>query len=195
MIFLNGAGPTGNTFLFTSAVESEGKTTMALQLAAMLGTKGKRVLVADAHWQRPMLGHMLDVADRPGLTDLLQTGGRHEDVVVQDARLPRVSVLPRGTKNLDLVQQGFEERMRALLDRARMGFDYVLLDGAPATSGPEVLLLNPMVDGVLLIVACGRTQQSQIAAAQRAVEHSAGKLTGVILNRVPRYLPDYYRTV
>jgi capsular exopolysaccharide synthesis family protein len=194
MIFLNGAGPGGNTFLFTSAVESEGKTTMALQLAAMLGTKGHPVLVVDAHWQRPTLGRMLDVVDRPGLTDLLQTGGRHEDVVVHDARLPRVSVLPRGTRTLDLVQ-GFEERMRAVLDRARKSFDFVLLDGAPAASGPEVLLLNRMVDGVLLVIACDRTQRSQIAAAQRAVEQSAGKVIGVILNRVPRYLPAYYRTL
>jgi Mrp family chromosome partitioning ATPase len=90
---------------------------------------------------------------------------------------------------------GFEERMRALLDRARKSFDFVLLDGAAAASGPEVLLLNPIVDGVLLVIACDRTQQSQVAAAQRAVEQNGGKCIGVILNRVPRYLPDYYRTV
>jgi Mrp family chromosome partitioning ATPase len=194
MIFLNGTGPEGNTLLFTSAVDSEGKTTMALQLAAMLGTKGKQVLLADVHWQRPTLGRMLGVGERPGLTDILQKGGGHEDLVVRDARLPRVSVLPRGTKTLDLVQ-GFEDGLRALLDRVRKSFDFVLLDGAPAAAGPEVLLLNPMVAGVLLVVACDRTQQSQIAAAQRAVEQNGGKCIGVILNRVPRYLPDYYRTV
>lgn len=91
--------------------------------------------------------------------------------------------------------RGFEDRMRAVLDRARKSFDFVLLDGAPAAAGPEVLLLNPMVDGVLLVIACDRTQQSHIGAAQRAVEQNGGKHIGVILNRVPRYLPDYYRTV
>jgi Mrp family chromosome partitioning ATPase len=194
MIFLNGTGPEGNTFLLTSAVDSEGKTTMALQLAAMLGTRGKQVLLADVHWQRPTLGRVMGLAERPGLTDVLQTGGGHEALVVRDARLPQVSVLPRGTRSLDLVR-GFEDRMRALLDRARKSFDFVLLDGPPAASGPEVLVLNPMVDGVLLVIACDRTQQDQVTAARGTVEQNGGKLAGVILNRVPRYLPEYYRTL
>jgi succinoglycan biosynthesis transport protein ExoP len=194
MIFLNGAGPVGNTFLFTSAVESEGKTTMALHLAAMLATKGKQVLLVDVHWQRPALGRIFGVAERPGLTNLQETGGRPEDLLVQDGRLPRVSVLPRGTRNVDLVQ-GFEDRMRATLGGVKGTFDFVLLDGGPTASGPEVLVLNPMVDGVLLVIACGRTQQNQVIAARGTVEQHGGKLAGVILNRVPRYLPEYYRTL
>lgn len=194
MIFLDGAEPDRKTFLFTSALESEGKTTMALHLAAMLATKGKQVLLADVHWQRPTLSRILGVAERPGLTNVLESGGPHEALVVQDSRLPRLSVLPRGTKNLNLIQ-GVEAPLRAILDRARAAFDFVLLDGAPATSGPEVLILSRMVDGVVLVAACDQTQQTQIATARRAVEQHSGKLVGVVLNRVPRYLPDYYRTL
>ncbi len=195
MIYLDGADPGPKTFLFTSAIDSEGKTTMALNFAAMLATKGKRVLLADVHWQRPTLGRILGVGERPGLTDLLETGGGHEELLVQDAKLPRLFVLPRGTGNADLLQGKAEDRMRALLERAREAFDFVLLDGASAASGPDVLILSRMLDAVLLVIACDRTQQTQVAAAQHTLAQHAGKRVGVILNRVPRYLPDYYRTV
>jgi capsular exopolysaccharide synthesis family protein len=195
MLCLDGAETDQKTFLFTSAIESEGKTTMALNFAAMLATRGKRVLLADVHWQRPTLGRILGVAERPGLTDLLETGVGHEQLLVQDTKLPRLFVLPSGTRNVALVQGEVEDRMRALLQRVRETFDFVLLDGASAASGPDVLILNRMVDGVLLVIACDRTQQTQVAAARRTLAQHAGKRVGVILNRVPRYLPDYYRTV
>jgi protein-tyrosine kinase len=183
------------SFLFTSAIESEGKTTMALNFAAMLATRGKRVLLADVHWQRPTLGRMLGVSDRAGLTDLLETGGRHEDLLVQDTRLPQLFVLPRGTRSMELLQGKAADRMRALVEGARKTFDFVLLDGASTASGPDVLILDRMVDGVLLVIACDQTQQTQLAAARRTLAQHPGTRVGVLLNRVPRYLPDYYRTV
>jgi protein-tyrosine kinase len=183
------------SFLFTSAIESEGKTTMALNFAAMLATTGKRVLLADVHWQRPTLSRMLGVSDRPGLTDLLETGGRHEDLLVPDPTLPQLFILPGGTRSMVLLQGKAADRMRALVEGARKTFDFVLLDGTSTASGPDVLILDRMVDGVLLVIACDRTQQTQLAAARRTLAQHAGTRVGVVLNRVPRYLPDYYRTV
>jgi capsular exopolysaccharide synthesis family protein len=194
MIELDGA-KNAKSFLLTSAIESEGKTTMALNFAAMLAARGQRVLLADVHWQRPTLGRMLGVSDRRGVTDLLEAGGGHEDLLVQDAKLPQLSVLPRGTRDMVLLQGKAEERMRALVERAKSSFDYVFLDGASAASGPDVLILDRLVDAVLLVIACDRTQQTQVAAARQTLAQHAGTRVGVILNRVPRYLPDYYRTV
>jgi capsular exopolysaccharide synthesis family protein len=195
MIRLDGAQTDAKSFLFTSAIESEGKTTMALNFAGMLAARGQRVLLADVHWQRPTLGRMLGVSDRRGVTDLLEAGGAHEDLLVQDARLPQLSVLPRGTRDMLLLQGRAEERMRALLERVKSSFDYVFLDGASAASGPDVRILDRLVDAVLLVIACDRTQQTQVAAARQTMAQHAGTRVGVILNRVPRYLPDYYRTV
>lgn len=194
-IFLDETNADAKTFLFTSAIEAEGKTTMALHFAAMLATKGKRILLVDVHWRRPSLDRIFGVAERPGLGDLVETGEGHEESPVQDSRLPQLFVLPRGTRNTDLLDGAARERLGAFLQRQRREFDFVFLDAAPTASGPEVLLLNPMVDGVLLVVACDRTQRAQVAAARRAIETRAGKLVGVVLNRVPSYLPAYYRTV
>jgi Mrp family chromosome partitioning ATPase len=194
MLFLGGANADDKAFLLASAVESEGKTTMALHLSAMLATREKRVLLADVHWQRPTLGRVMGVAGRPGLTDLLHSGGDLEKLFVPDARLPRLSVLPRGTAGLGL-QDGLEERLASLLHRVKGAFDFVFLDGGPVSSGSEALIPSRVADGVVMVTACDRTQQTQVAAAQQTLAQHGGKLAGVILNRVPRYLPDYYRTV
>lgn len=194
MIFLDEANADSKTFLVTSALPGEGKTTMALHLAAMLATKGRRVLLIDVHWTRPSLGRVFGVAERPGMTDLVEGGGRHEDLLIQDSRLPQLFVLPRGARDAGLFDNAAGDRMGAFLQRVRGEFDFILLDAAPTASGADVLVLNRLVDGVLLVVACDRTQRTQVAAAGRAIEKHAGKLVGVILSRVPRYLPAYYNT-
>lgn len=194
MIFLDPSNASSNVFLLTSAVAAEGKTTMALHLGAMLATQGKRVLLADLHWRTPSLSRVLGVDDRPGITDLLQTGSRYEEILIQDTRLPQLFVLPRGARSAALLDNAATDSMGALMKRVKGEFEFVLLDAAPTASGPDVLVLNRFADGVLLVLACDRTQRSEATAARQAVEKHAGKLAGVILNRVPRYLPAYYST-
>jgi uncharacterized protein involved in exopolysaccharide biosynthesis len=187
-IFLDKTNADGKTFLFTSAVEAEGKTTMALHFAAMLATKGKRVLLVDVHWRRPSLSRFFGIAEQPGLTDLIESDGRHEDPLVQDSRLPQLFVLPRGTRNADLLDSVAHERLGAFLQRVRGEFDFILLDAAPTASGPEVLIFNPMVDGVLLVVASiGRNGRWR----RRARRKTCRQTVGVILVGYPP--PAYYR--
>lgn len=191
---LDPANADRKTLLITSAAQGEGKTTMALHLGALLGSRGERVLLVDAHWGRPALGRILGVEERQGLTDLLAADVRDEDVLAPNSRLPTLSVLPGGTRKRDLFDTAAADRLGAFLKRMRVRFDFVLLDSAPTSSGSEALALSRIVDGVLLVVKCDGTQRSEVAASRAAIEQHAGKIVGVILSRVPGYLPAHYRT-
>ena len=62
------------SFLFTSAIPSEGKTFTSLNFASSLARHGRRTLIIDADLREPSLNAVLlkdDAKEIPGLTDLL----------------------------------------------------------------------------------------------------------------------------
>lgn len=184
-----------SSYLISSACDAEGKTTVSLHLAARLAASGKRTLLVDAHWRRPTIGRLLGVSDRRGLADLLSVGSGYHELLVTQQDLPGLRILPAGVDHPPLFDRDVVERLKELFSRARQEFEFVLVDGGPTSSGPEALAVARAVDGVLLVVVCDRTQQAEAVAAQDDIGRFGGELVGVVLNRVPNYLPRYYRSL
>jgi Mrp family chromosome partitioning ATPase len=49
--------------------------------------------------------------------------------------------------------------------------------------GPEATALARHCDGSVLVVAAGKTSQSEIGAARRQIERVGGQVVGLVLNR------------
>jgi Mrp family chromosome partitioning ATPase len=62
--------PAARTIMVPSAVEREGKSTTAANLAVALARAGQRVVLVDLDLRRPFLHHFFDRDNRLGLTDV-----------------------------------------------------------------------------------------------------------------------------
>ena len=60
------------TLIVTSSGPSEGKSTLAVNLAAVIAQGGRRVVLLDADLRRPALHRYLGIPNRKGLTDLFR---------------------------------------------------------------------------------------------------------------------------
>jgi Mrp family chromosome partitioning ATPase len=193
-LFLDPGNAERKTFLLSSAVAQEGKTITTLNLGVALAIRDRKVLVVDAHLRSPRLGEHLGLQRDPGLLDLLAADGFTGDGVAPDPDLPGLRALPRGEGQEKILNAASWARLAAFLQQARKRFDFILIDGPSVAAGVEPLTLGQMADGILLVVAADQTQRSELLTARNLLQKNGGHIAGVILNKIPKYLPAYYTT-
>ena len=72
--------------------------------------------------------------------------------------------------------------LQLLFDSLRRDHSLIILDCA-SRMGPEATALARYCDGSVLVVAAGKTSQSEIASARRQIERVGGQVVGLVLNR------------
>ena len=177
------------TIVVTSAVASEGKSTVAANLAVTLEQSGRRVLLISADLRRPMVENMLEVPSKPGLVEVLAREVPLEETLHGVGRL---TVLPSGRHHnaaTDLLQA---PTMRTILQQAKTSYDVTIIDTPPVLAVADVLGLASMVDGLVMVVAVAETSEAQVVDAADQLRASGGTLLGVVLNRSGGTAPQYY---
>ena len=186
-------GDTSKVILITSCLEAEGKSTLALNLAASFAQTGSRVLLVDADLRRPMLHRHRAYPSLPGLATALSG----QDAVAAhevSAALPTLELL----SGVELPPFPSEllgsRRMAQLIEEWRAAYDYVILDSPPVLPVTDAVLLSQYCDVTLLVA---RHRQTTRQALRRGVEalqrQSAAPVpVGVVLNGVARSSGEFY---
>jgi capsular exopolysaccharide synthesis family protein len=171
--------------MVSSSVPSEGKTTLAINLAIALVEAGNRVTVVEADLRRPKVVEYLDLVSGAGVTNLLAGRADVEDVI-QVLRGGGLRVLAAGPTAPNPSRLLGSSQMAVLLDKLRGDNDYVLVDAAPLLPVADSRGLAAHVDGVLLSVRHGSTTRDQLAEAAGALDSVGATTLGVVLNMVPQ---------
>lgn len=130
-----------------------------------------------------------EASDTPTLFDALRRGLPLSDATnpVQDAPNLQWARLAPGPRPL-LTLGG--ERLQSLLDMLRATHPVIVLD-TPSCEAPEAAAVSRYCDGSVLVVAAGRTTQSEIETAKTLIERLGGQTVGVVLNRERSVMPSW----
>ena len=166
--------------MIASAVAGEGKTLTSSNLALTLSESYKRrVLLIDADLRRPSLHSVFCVDGMTGLSEGLGAPVDQHFPVHQVS--PFLTVLPAGRPTADPMAGLTSERMRRLIEEARAGFDWVIVDTPPVGLLPDGHLLTAMVDGAILVVKAGETPYPVVLRALESLGRD--RILGVVLNQ------------
>ena len=178
----------------TSCGPGEGKSTTALNLAIVLATQSKRVLLIDADLRKPTIAQRLKMppTDQPGLSRFLS-----DDTVVPEEcvqRVPEVAGLDViGVQEIppfpsELLGQG---RLEDLLAWARDHYDYVLIDTPPVLLVTDALIIATHCDTLLIVVRIGVAQKRALRRIRQDLAKYPGKQAGIVVNALP-HADTYY---
>ena len=153
------------TVLLTSALHGEGKTEVTAALGLVLAQAGQRTWLVSADMRWPRLHELFDVAQTPGLAEVLASARQDRDNTAAEmagarkkpprSREPdsgRLHVLASGRRPPDPAQLLASDALDAFFDEIKESdYDYVLLDGPPLLGLVDSQVLAQRVDGVILV--------------------------------------------
>jgi capsular exopolysaccharide synthesis family protein len=189
------AQATLRTILITSPGDREGKSTVALNLAAALAEKGKEsVLLLEADLRRPTLAHELGLPLASGLSQCKRTELGLLSVICKVEPLGFYFVPAGGTVS-NPVELLNSEWFAQGVENLASCFDWVLIDSPPVIPVVDAVSLRDRADASLVVVRAGLTQQAAIDEAIRVLrpDHVCGVLLNGVENFDRRYA-GYYRS-
>jgi capsular exopolysaccharide synthesis family protein len=178
----------------TSCGPGEGKSTTALNLAVVLATQSKRVLLIDADLRKPTIAQRLKMpaTDQPGLSRFLSdVTVRPEECIQKVPEVAGLDVIPVQEVPpfpSELLGQG---RLEELLAWSRDYYDYVLIDTPPVLLVTDALIIATHCDTLLVVVRIGVAQKRALRRIRQDLAKYPGKQTGIVVNALP-HADTYY---
>jgi Mrp family chromosome partitioning ATPase len=152
------------------------------------------VLLVDADLRRSRVAAALGLGDRalPGLADFVSRAGKSlADVTVKPGAFG-FALLPAGRAAESVHRIVRSARLDQMIAEAREQYDFVLLDTPPLVPVFDAAVLSRSVDGVIVVVAAGRTPRRLLEAALEQID--ARKVIGIVFNGDPGPLFGYSRS-
>jgi receptor protein-tyrosine kinase len=183
--------------LLTSAVQNEGKSTIAWNLALAASTAGSKVAVVEADLRRPALSRRLGLGGS-GLSEVLAGLATLDDAIrpvpVSDGSgsvATSIDVVPAGMvppNPLTLFEGGEITELFATL---RERYDVVIIDTPPATVVADPLALIDDVDGVLIVSRLGVLRRSAFTRLRDVLTGVEAPVIGQLVNSERASSPAY----
>ena len=179
------------TMLVTSSGESEGKSTVAANLAIVEAQSGKKVIIIDADMRRPKVHVQFNKSNRKGLSDVI-TGKLHiDDVVKTYDQVENLSIITCGTIPPNPSELLGSERMSQTLKELEERFDLIVIDSPPMIVS-DAQILSGKVDGVIFVVIPGQTRAIAALRPIEELNRIGSRVLGVVANKIPKSRDYYY---
>lgn len=177
----------------TSALPSDGKTTVALNAAVAMAEIQPRVLLIDGDMRKPEIHSRLRLNAEPGLSDVL-VGASELTAAVQPTKFRGLDIMAAGPAVPNpmtlLRSERFDEVIRTLLDNYRM----IVFDTPALLGVRDALVLGSKANGTVVVVAAGQTDSRSVKASLSKLASVKANVVGIVLNRamVDGYVVNYH---
>lgn len=172
-----------HTLLVTSAGPSEGKTSLAANLAYTMASAGKRTLIVDTDMRRPRIHKLFKLDQRGRLTSALIGECTYEQAIVPSG-YPNLDLMPLGKvppNPAELIESAVFSRM---IEWAKARYDRVILDSPPVMAVTDSSILAQFADGVVMVARQDKTNRHMLRQALRTLQTVNARLFGFVLNDV-----------
>lgn len=173
-----------NVVMITGSRPDSGKSFLSVNLAALVASANKRVLIIDGDMRRGDVHSHFGVAHQPGLSDVL-SGGDLSSMIQRDV-LPGLDVLAKGTLPSHPAELLMSKRFETMLEELKSHYDLVIVDTPPVLAVTDSTVIGKYAGTTLLVVRHGRHPLNEVMETAKRLRNGGVGLRGVLLTDVPQ---------
>jgi len=182
-LVLNAGARKFKTFLITSPVNGDGKTTVACNLAIALAKAGSRVLLLDTNLRDPAVHTVFGLPNERGLSTVLV--GDAEGNTIQPSGITNLDVLTAGPTlddPADLLNSPLLTETMVQLSRM---YEMVIVDAAAILPVVDGRIVAASCDASVLVLNSRRSDGKLSSQACEGLLSVGAEILGVVVNDVP----------
>jgi capsular exopolysaccharide synthesis family protein len=172
-----------NIIAVTSTVGGEGKTTISVNLGAILSMSGKKTIILNLDMRKPTLHEKFNLDIGQGISSLLAERCTLADVVQKTAygNLDVITSGPIPPNPSELIQS---ELMQKVLEKLKEVYDVIILDTPPVGLVTDARVLMDYADTSIYVFRANYSKKEYLNNLKRLSQHKALHGFGIVLNDV-----------
>ncbi|TWU47517.1 Tyrosine-protein kinase YwqD [Rubripirellula tenax] len=190
-IYFSNQSGNNQVLQMTSSTPSDGKSTIAANVAVAIAQSGRKVLLLDGDLRRPRVGKLLGIESEIGTAWAIEQCGPGStdsnvaiDAAIHPSLVANLSVMTAGERPDNPSELLSSPNFDRLLSVLRTKFDMIIVDTPPLLAVSDPANLASRVDGVLLVVRLRKNIKPAVAQASRMLETLEANVLGIIVNGV-----------
>lgn len=172
-----------NCVMIAGPSPNVGKSFVSVNLAAVLTSNNKKVLLIDADLRRGHLHEYLGIEIQNGLTEFI-SGQISIGQALHQTTVPGLTLIPTGTIPPNPVELLLHERFGNCLNVLMPRYDHVIIDSPPILAVTDATIIGQMAGGTLLVLRAGQHPMREIDHAARRLNRARVNLRGILFNNV-----------
>lgn len=180
------------TLMITGCQPGSGVSSVASNLACSIAANGRRVLLIDVNFRRPVLHQLLEVENTAGIGDLL-AGSATLEQTVQATSVDNLDVMTIGNASEHILERLESDAFSQALRRLEEAYDLIIIDAPPLSIVSDGKLLANRVQAVLLVARAMQEKRGLVSRLIHQLGSSKAELIGLVINGVRSATGGYYR--
>lgn len=169
--------------LFTSWSAGEGKSFISINLAAVMASMGKKVLLVGMDIRKPVLAKYLGITSKYGLTQYLSSSNMEaEQLIVPMPSIPNLDIVLAGPIPPNPAELLLSPRVDEFFNQMRQKYDYIFVDTAPIGLVSDTYTLNRISDATIFVCRVNRTKISVFDELEESYNQHRLKKLSIVVN-------------
>lgn len=167
--------------MVSSALDREGKTTLASHLAASFARAGRKTLLIDCDFRRPALHQLFEQPLAPGFCEVL-CGEIDITSTMQATPVTDLTLVPAGRWSPQVVKALAQQGVQTIFDELRKEYDFIIVDSYPILAATDSLLVGQAVDTVILSLLRDVSRSNHVFAAYQKLVTLGIRVFGTVMS-------------
>lgn len=173
----------------TSGTVSEGKSTIAANLAYVCAKKDYKVLLIDLDLRSSTINRFFKLDNVVGIVDYCAGKAKKEDII---KKYENLDIVTSGTKSPFPSKILESQALYDFIEEAKEKYDYIFIDTPPVLVTTDALSISKFVNRYLLVVKYGHTKKSDFDEVIRQFANSKLEISGVVFDSISIKNNKYY---